>query len=57
MGTRLNLQSKLEELLSTFVELISKDAVGLAPATLTGVVLTSQENEPASGLSFTVYLS
>ena len=39
---------------STFVESIVKDAVGLNPSTSTGVVVNSQENVIASGLSLIV---
>ena len=40
--------------LSTLVESIVIEAVGFIPGTSTGVVVNSQENVIASGLSFTV---
>ena len=39
---------------STFLESITTVAVGLKPATSTGVQVTSQEKVTASGLSLTV---
>ena len=50
-----NISSNLVNLvLSTFVESITKEAVGFNFGTSTGVVVYSQENVIASGLSFTV---